>query len=422
MSQKKNLKIAFITENFPVLSETFVLFKIRAFEKRGHEVWVFTQNVKRNQKIMHEHFRQIDLETRVIKLPVFDRVRLKDIYRGLARVIFFSPLRVAGLGFRILFDPGAQGRRLRRFNLALPLLVERFDIIHAQFGNCGARYYSVQESLGVPMVVSFRGNDILLPKKELLPEYKPMFDKVARLLPGCDHIKKKAVELGGPPDKMEKIFTEKDLEIFSYFDRRDRKKKPPVILTVARLYWRKGYIYSLEAMRILKQGNIDFEYWIVGEGESREEIELAVKDLGLSDNVKFFGGKASREMNEMMHEADIFLMTSVLEGQGGVVVEAQATGLPVVATRVGGIPECVDDNKTGILVDSRDSKAIAEKIQYLIENPELRWEMGEKGRKFAEENFDQEKIIERLIGIYRDVINDFQGKSLDQKEKGGNAQ
>jgi colanic acid/amylovoran biosynthesis glycosyltransferase len=409
MSKKNGLKIAFITENFPVLSETFVLFKAVALQERGHEVWVFTQKIRR-EKIMHEQIQRFDVRHRIIKLPSPERVRLKDLFRGLAYGLFRVPHRVIALAFRIGLDPRARGQRLLRFNLAVPFLRRRFDIINAQFGNCGAHYFSVQDSLGIPMVVHFQGSDIHLPRRHLLPAYQKMFASLPRFLPNSRYLYKEAEAMGCPAEKMKVIFNEKDLNLYSYFDRRGRSRVRSVILTVARLHWVKGYIYALEAIRILKQKGLDFEYWIVGEGNARQEIELAVKDFDIADRVKLLGAKTGHEVRNIMYEADIFLLTSVLEGLPAIVAEAHGTGLPVVITRVGGVPECMVDGETGFLVDSRDSQGITDRLQYLIEHPEVRWQIGEKGRRFVEENFEQGKLIGRLIETYQEVIRDWQKK------------
>jgi colanic acid/amylovoran biosynthesis glycosyltransferase len=417
MSAKKDLKIAFITENFPKLSETFVLFKAVALEERGHQVWIFTQKIWRDYDIMHEQVRRVDLKRRVIKLPVSERVRFKDLARGLAQALIRHPLRVIWLALRIWRDERAKGDRVRRFNLALPFLRERFDIITPQFGNCGAWYYPVQDSLGIPFVVFLQGNDILVPPRKLLPAYQKMFETVPRFLPNCHHLLEEAHKMGCPPDKLEVYFIEKDLDLFSYIDRSSRRGSRPVILTAARLYWRKGYIYALEAMRILKQRGIEFEYWIAGDGEQRNEIELGIKDFDIGDRVKMLGAKNNQELCKVMHGADIFLLTSVSEGLGAVVSEAHATGLPVVATRVGGIPECMLEGETGLLAESRDSMGLADHLQYLIEHPEIRWEMGRKARRFVEENFEQGMLIDRLIKIYQEVIQEWQkSSSLEAKQ------
>lgn len=416
MTLEKSLKIAFITENFPILSETFILFKAVALKELGHDVWIFTQR-KRKSEIMHEQINLIDMKKRVVKLPVPERVRFKDITRNLRYALIHHPYRAIALAFRVARDPKASGSRLRRFNNALPFLRAKFDVIHAQFGNCGACYHTVQDTLGVPMVCSLRGNDTLLPRKSLLSEYESMFKELVRFLPGCEYLREKAIEIGCPPDRTEITFSEKNIRLYSYFDRSSLIRPRPVIFTAARLYWRKGYIYALEALRILKQRGLDFEYWIVGDGEDRMALEYAVNDLDVKDRVKFMGAKTASEVSELMREADIFLMTSVLEGQGGVVVEAQATGLPVVATRSGGVPECMIEGETGIIVELRDSKGIADALQYLIENPEVRFEMGKKGRRLAEEKFDQDKLIARLVEVYKEEIENWRQGVFDKERK-----
>ena len=126
--------------------------------------------------------------------------------------------------------------------------------------------------------------------------------------------------------------------------------------------------------------------------------------------VKFLGAVEQNEVLNLYQKAHIFILPSVTasngdrEGQALVLQEAQATGLPVVSTLHNGIPEGVLDGKSGFLVPERDVNALAERLNYLIEHPELWPKMGFAGRKFVEEKYDIKKLTQQLVEIYQNLI------------------
>ena len=136
----------------------------------------------------------------------------------------------------------------------------------------------------------------------------------------------------------------------------------------------------------------------------RPNLEALIQELGLQDSVRLVGARAGDQVISLMGQAHIFVLPSTRESLGVVTVEAQATGLPVTCTSVGGIPETLADGKSGFLVPARDPEALAERISYLIEHPE-RWpEMGRAGRSYVEEHHDIRKLNEQLVSIYESVL------------------
>lgn len=128
----------------------------------------------------------------------------------------------------------------------------------------------------------------------------------------------------------------------------------------------KGVPYLLKALAQLKEQHSDWHLDIVGDGPARVGYEDLVADLGLTDKVTFHGLKSKREVAEFMRKADIFVLSSLLENLPCVLIEAQATGLPIIATHVGGIPEIVDE-ETGILVPPGDADSLAKAIALLLQ-------------------------------------------------------
>ena len=134
--------------------------------------------------------------------------------------------------------------------------------------------------------------------------------------------------------------------------------------------------------------DLQVEYRIIGDGDLRAELERMVGRLRLTDTVKFLGALPRPEVVSWLSESDVYLLPSLMEQAGMVLAEAQASGLPVVATRVGGVPEMVAEHKSAVLVPPADSAAIADALLRLIETAENWPAMGQAGRHFVEQQHD----------------------------------
>ena len=153
-------------------------------------------------------------------------------------------------------------------------------------------------------------------------------------------------------------------------------------------------------------------YQIVGDGPLLRPLGELARKLAIADRVEFLGALPEDQLRECYRQTHIFMLPGVIarsgaqEGQGLVLVEAQASGIHVIATRVGGIPQTVLDGDSAFLVPQRDVDALASKIRYLIEHPQ-RWpEIGRAGRRHVERHFDIEKLNDRLVDIYRKVLDE----------------
>jgi len=143
---------------------------------------------------------------------------------------------------------------------------------------------------------------------------------------------------------------------------------------------------------------------IIGTGPRLDEYVTLVRSLGIGDQVHFLGHVDHSRMPAHYATADLFVLPSRMESFPLVLVEAMACGLPVVATRVGGIPEVVEEGVTGLLVLPDDPQALAEAISCLLDDPEKMREMGAKGRERAKECFTWDKTAERVAGFYHEIL------------------
>ena len=182
------------------------------------------------------------------------------------------------------------------------------------------------------------------------------------------------------------------------------ESRPFYILSAGRFAAHKRLDKTLQALAAL--GREDVKLRLVGEGDSVEEqtVEDLIRELGLHDRVERLGKLPYNELISLMESSHVFLSTSEEEGFGIVFVEAMAAGLPVVAMRVGAVPEVVPDGKAGFLVEPGDVSQVVEKLKLLIDNPSLRESMGRYGRKHAH-RFDLEEHWTTFRDLYREIIN-----------------
>ena len=173
------------------------------------------------------------------------------------------------------------------------------------------------------------------------------------------------------------------------------------LLAVARLLEREGLDDLIRALAMLDPERCDLE--IAGAGPDELSLRQLAAGLGISDRV-FFSGTPEREtLAKRYRESDIFVLPAREEAAGDVLVQALASGLPIVATNVGGIPEMVEHGENGLLVATRDPAALASAIRHLVDQPELRARMGRQNRANAEARLSWERIVIRYLSIYHGV-------------------
>ncbi len=199
---------------------------------------------------------------------------------------------------------------------------------------------------------------------------------------------------------------------FIRISRNYHKSSNEVIVTfVGRLAPPKDLFLLIDAVKLVPEVKLQ----IVGDGELRVKVERYILKNFLSDRVILLGERF--DIPEILAQSDIFVLPSKWEGLPLTIIEAMMSGLPVVATRVGGVPELVEDGVNGYLVPSGDVKAFADAIRKLAYNVELRERMGKAGRKRAIENFTLDKMLLRVAQVYEEVLG--KRKKIYQSVKNG---
>lgn len=180
----------------------------------------------------------------------------------------------------------------------------------------------------------------------------------------------------------------------------------PKILFLSNLIESKGVFVLLEACSILKQKGIFFQCdFVGGEGDvTANKLNEQVQKYGIANEVKYLGKKYGNEKEMIFSEADIFVFPTYNETFGLVNLEAMQNGLPVISTFEGGIPDVIEDGKTGFLVPQKNTQALADKLVLLIQDPVLRHKMGNAGQQKFEKEFTLEQFEYKLSEILKQVI------------------
>jgi glycosyltransferase involved in cell wall biosynthesis len=175
----------------------------------------------------------------------------------------------------------------------------------------------------------------------------------------------------------------------------------PIIGTVGRLVPIKGHTWLLRAVPRVLSEFPQVRVVLIGDGPMQDELKELAAELGISPHVVFLGTRP--DIPECLAALDLFVLPSLNEGMGRVLLEAMAVGCPVVATRVGGIPDIVADGTTGLLVPPRDDRALAEAILILLQDPSRRAAYGEAARRHVDGRFEVETMVRKIERLYDEV-------------------
>ena len=178
----------------------------------------------------------------------------------------------------------------------------------------------------------------------------------------------------------------------------------PCVLFVGSLIPRKGLPYLVEAAKKVVKNQVDTKFLIVGDGPLRNQLSDSLKTANLSGNFKFLGNLKDHELPKIYNCADVFVLPSIQEGQGIVLLEAQASGKPVVAFDIGGVKETVQNQETGLLVKQGNIDGLADALLKLLTDKEQREKMGSNGRRFVTENYTWGICAQKMLQVYHEAL------------------
>ncbi|WP_159431755.1 glycosyltransferase family 4 protein [Aequorivita viscosa] len=281
------------------------------------------------------------------------------------------------------------------------ILRYKTDWLHFGFGTMALGRENIAQVTGAKMAVSFRGFDIGIYPLKHPGCYQKLFQKVDKIHVISDDI---AELLYGQGLENKQIITKITPAINTTFFTQSTRNESAAIsfLTVGRLHWKKGFVYTLEALSILKNQGVDFIYTIIGEGIEYEQILYATHQLGIENNVKFAGKLPHAEVKKHLEEATIYLQYSIQEGFCNAVLEAQAMGLLCIVSDAEGLSENVLDNQTGWVVPKRRPLLLADKIKEVLAlDTKRKNEIAEKAIQRVKNEFNIEKQTQEFVDFYK---------------------
>ena len=286
------------------------------------------------------------------------------------------------------------------------------DLMHIYFGNTGVHLLPLIERWDRPCIVSFHGMDVQ--RRESERGYELRLRRLLRFVPivlvRSRSIAERLIELECDPVKIRLNRTGIPLEDFPYFSRRAPVDGAWNVVQACRLVAKKGLPTALRAFALFSQKFPNSRFAIAGDGPLLGELQELVRQLRLEKTVSFVGFLNQKELRKLFETSHLFLHPSEIatdsnqEGVPNSMLEAMATGLPIVATMHGGIPEAVTDGKTGLLVPERDHFRLANALIALVENPARWFEIGKSASRAVAAEFGQARQIEALESAYFEAI------------------
>jgi len=407
------MRIAFIVDRFPNVSETFILNQFTGLIDRGHDVDIYADWVQDPEET-HPDVIQYGLLDQARYISRHRVVRICQKFALLFESIFKSPAILSQLPF--FFHSSQILEPIRVFYSAAPFFHKKasYDIIHCHFGQNGLKGALLCRTGAIrgKLVTTFHGFDVsayINQHGRLI--YNPLFSTGDLFLPISEKWRNKLVTLGCNKNKILVHRMGIDCDKFAFSLRKRNLNDSITVVTIARLVEKKGVEYGIKAIAKILKHHKKLQYIIIGSGPLLKAIQNLIKSLQIGDSVKLLGRQRQDAIIDILNKSHLLIAPSVTgkdDDQEGIPVsllEAMATGIPVVSTQHSGITELVENGVTGFLVPERHIDSLAERISYLISHPDVCAQMGLAARAHIEKHFNIEKLNNRLTEIYKELLD-----------------
>ena len=358
------MTIGIVLPNTPTKSETFILSKINLLQNNGYRIIVF------GNKLNGSHHYEMINHPKICDSKIF---QLLKVFLSLLRMLLFYP-RMTRKFLKLEKTDGITLRsRWENLYLNNHILRQQMDWIHFGFITMAVRRENIAATINAKMAISIRGYDISIYPLKYRGCYDRVWGKVDKVHSISKDLLKVAYKNGLKKNTHSTIINPAiDTNTFNikYEKLNNIKNKKLKILTVARLHWKKGLDYTLEALGILADKKIPFEYLLIGEGNSREQLLYTIDNLGLKEKVHLLGAIQHNQIKRYYLNSHIYLQFSIQEGFCNSVLEAQAMGLLTFVSNAEGLSENVINEKTGWVVPKRKPEILARKIISVINSDE----------------------------------------------------
>lgn len=386
-------KIAYIVSRFPALTETFVLYELAAMERLGVAVELYPL-LRQHPKVTHPEART--WITRAHYLPFLSMPILRAQWHFIrcdprAYVKVWAEV-LRGTWGSVNYFFGAIAIFPKAVQFAFDMKCRGVDHIHAHFSNHPAvAAFIIHRLTAIPFTFTAHGTDLHVDRHML----KEKVEAAASVVTVTSYNKQILIDECGPGASAKIHVIHGGVDVARLTPAPHRQPRDPFrILCVARFEEVKGHTYLVEACRLLRDEGVSFECRLIGDGPLLPEIRRQIKQTALSSQIRLDGARTYQEVVQELSRTDVLVLPTAptasgqREGSPTVLKEAMASGLPVVASRVGGIPEIVDDQSTGLLTPARNAVALAAALRRLSEDPDLRRRLGRAGREKAVKEFN----------------------------------
>jgi len=405
------LRIAYVLQRFPRLSETFILREMCGLREHGVELCIFPLLPNRAKPVENDA-RELLAYTRYTSLLSWEVAKAQAYFlwhlpgnyiRTLARTVWQAHREPSLLLVALALFP-------KSVCLARQMQSLQIEHIHAHYVWTAAIAAGIaSDLLGITFTIHIHAFDLfesnqhdvrlrLQHASKIITVSKFNADYINKLLPGTDS---EVVHCG--------VDTER------FLPRAKRKSDGPItILSVGRLIEKKGHKYLIDACKLLANRGIHFRCQIVGAGPLRRSLQARIDRHKLQGTIALLGPLGQDRILELNQHSDIFALACVVSKNGDrdglpvAMIEAMACGVPVVATPVTGIPELIEDGNNGLLASERDANSLACALERLIMDESLRKQMGQKARQAILEEFTIRDNTARLVATFRQLARDLQ--------------
>jgi len=368
------------------------------------ENWIYGQikNLKR--------YRPIVYTTKTQNLDIFptENIRSLELKHGLK-----DPYSFFNKGWNKIFNFYP--------SFAFFMIKDKPNLVHAHFGPSGYSFLSLNRLFAIPLITTFYGSDMtMLPRHDIRwkVRYRKLFQQGDRFLVEGPHMRKCLAELGCPEEKITVQRLGVDLARVEFVPRLPGEDGKIRVLVAGSFREKKGIPYAIHAFKQVREKHNNLHLTIIGDSASasREEKEKqkilgAIDKYRLNDCVTMMGYQPHSVFLRELYKHHIFLSPSVHASDGDTeggapvsIIEASASGMPILSTNHCDIPEVVVDRESGYLVPERNIDALAQKLEFLITNPGIWKQMGKGGRKHTEKDYNVKIQVQKLEKIYDKVL------------------
>lgn len=395
------MHIGYVLKKFPRNSETFILNEVLELQRAGADVTVFSLN-RPDDGVFHRGLSEL-------KRPVvYLSGRKPADWLGLLR----QNLNLLSPNKERLWDEFEYLLKAERpdtwnilsvgIDLSLRARELGIDRLHAHFATIAAYVSRAAHAMsGIPYSVTCHAKDIY--REGVTAErFTSLLRKAQFVVTVCEANRRYIEEHRDPARELDLRVLYNGVDVSMFNPQGRVPESEPTILSVGRLVEKKGFHILLDAMALLKKDGLTPPCWILGDGEDREQLIHKQRELQLS-NVEFLGMRNQDDVRSYMARASLMALPCIVGSDGNrdalptVLLEALASGVPIISTPVGGVEEIADHGKAGIIVPPGDPQSLAHEIKELLGSPARQQELAQSGRARAEHCFDLATNVRKLL-------------------------